>query len=408
MMNWTLPADLLDSVLTLAQRGQQALQAALHSVGWLPEVHGQPAWPWAQRLAAEVLAQESHLARQATTLLACVLGLGVLALLALRWRWARWALVPALLVVALAAPWPALALLQAPAVPTSWHRSPTGFTVQSITQGAHIYQQQCVRCHGADGKGEGPDAASLPMWPPTLNGSLLWKRLEGELFWRVRHGMQSAAGVQTMPAFAHLTDEQVWQVLDYLQAHAAGQLLRDTGAWAQPVRIPQAQVHCRNTGATSVRQLQGQRLRVVLGGGEAALPPDDPRLVTLWAPAQPVSSRSAADIAECTIKEPQALPVLAWVLGQTAEAGQDGQDLLQAVQGAQLLADRNGWLRARSAPGRGGWSEDDLVCRSSAPGRAAPAPGAAPAAPTADGLESLIRRMDSEPVRLRRGGYPHG
>ena len=244
-MAWTVPADWLDTVLALAQRSQQALQAALHAVGWLPDVHGQPAWPWAQRLAAEVLAQEPQLARQTAVLLTCVLGLDVLALLALRWRWARWALAPALLVVAAAAPWPALSLLQAPAVPTSWHRSPTGFTVQSILQGAHIYQQQCVRCHGADGRGEGPEAASLPMWPPTLNGSLLWKRLEGELFWRVRHGMRSAEGVQTMPAFADLTDEQVWQVLDYLQAHAAGQQLRDTGAWAQPVRMPQARVHCQ-------------------------------------------------------------------------------------------------------------------------------------------------------------------
>ncbi|WP_240456929.1 cytochrome c [Acidovorax sp. 1608163] len=403
MMAWTLPADLLDALLALAQRSQQALQAALHAVGWLPDVHGQPAWPWAQRLAAEVLAQEPQLARQATALLACVLGLGVLALLALRWRWARWALAPALLVVAVAAPWPALALLQAPAVPTSWHRSPTGFTVQSITQGAHIYQQQCVRCHGADGKGEGPDAAGLPMWPPTLNGSLLWKRLEGELFWRVRHGMHSAAGVQTMPAFAHLTDEQVWQVLDYLQAHAAGQLLRDTGAWAPPVRMPQARVHCRNTGATSVRQLQGQRLRVVLGGTAAALPPDDPRLLTLWVPAQAVAAGDPADRAECTVQEPDALPVLAWVLGQAA----DGDQGLQDAQGAQMLADRNGWLRARALPGQGGWSEDDLVCRAAAPANAATARSAASTPPAADGLEALIRRMDAEPVRLRRGGFPH-
>jgi mono/diheme cytochrome c family protein len=372
-------------------------------VGWLPEVHGQPAWPWAHRLAAEVLAQEPQLARQATALLACVLGLGVLALLALRWRWARWALAPALFVVATAAPWSALALLQAPAVPTSWHHSPTGFTVQSIAQGAHIYQQQCVRCHGADGKGEGPDAARLPMWPPTLNGSLLWKRLEGELFWRVRHGMHSAAGVQTMPAFGDLSDAQVWQVLDYLQAHAAGQLLRDTGAWAQPVRMPQAAVHCRNAASTSVRQLQGQRLRVVLGGGVDALPPDDPRLLTLWVPGQADAAGivgGAADRAECTVQDPQALPVLTWVLGQVADDG-------KGPQGTQMLVDRNGWLRARAAPGQGGWSEDDLVCRASVPSNAPATRLAASAPPAADGLEALIRRMDAEPVRPRRGGFPH-
>lgn len=398
-MAWTVPADWLDTVLALAQRSQQALQAALHAVGWLPDVHGQPAWPWAQRLAAEVLAQEPQLARQTAVLLACVLGLGLLALLALRWRWARWALAPALLLVVTAAPWSVLVLLQAPAMPTSWHRSPTGFTVQSITQGAHIYQQQCVRCHGVDGKGEGPDAARLPMWPPNLNGSLLWKRLEGELFWRVRRGMQSAAGVQTMPAFADLTDEQVWQVLDYLQAHAAGQLLRDTGAWAQPVRMPQARVHCRNTGATSVRQLQGQRLRVVLGGNEDTLPPDDPRLVTLWVPAQAVAG-DPADRAECVVQDPQALPVLAWVLGQAADDS-------KGPQGSQMLVDRNGWLRARAAPGQGGWSEDDLVCRASVSANSMLTRPAASAQPGADGLEVLIRRMDAERVRPRRGGFPH-
>lgn len=404
-MAWNMPGEWLDTVLALGQRSPQILQSALHALGWLPDVHGQPAWPWAQRLAAEVLAQEPQLVRQATALLACVVGLGVLALLALRRRRARWALAPASLATALAAPWSALTLLQAPAVPTSWHRSTTGFSVQSIAQGAHIYQRHCARCHGADGKGEGPDAAHLPMWPPTLNGSLLWKRLEGELFWRVRHGMQSAAGVQTMPASDDLTDDQVWQVLDYLQAHAAGQLLRDTGAWSQPVRMPQGRVHCRNTGTTSVRQLQGQRLRVVLGGTAAALPQDDPRLVTLWVPGQPVTGQGDTDIAECMLEEPMALPVLAWLLGRTVD--DTGQDSLQGVQGAQLLADRSGWLRARSVPGQGGWSEDDLVCRSSAPNRST-ALRSAPAAPGADGLGSLIHRMDTEPVRLRRGGFPHG
>ena len=61
-------------------------------------------------------------------------------------------------------------------------------------RGQAVYQQQCLRCHGADGKGEGVDAPHLPMWPPTLNGSLLWKRLDGELFWRIRHGLQARDG----------------------------------------------------------------------------------------------------------------------------------------------------------------------------------------------------------------------
>jgi hypothetical protein len=169
--------------------------------------------------------------------------------------------------------------------------------------------------------------------------------------------------------------------------------------------MPQARVLCRNTGTTSVRQLQGQRLRVVLGGSVDALPSDDPRLVTLWVPAQAVAGGSAehtdpADRAECVVQDPQALPVLAWVLGQAADDG-------KGPQGTQMLVDRNGWLRARSAPGQGGWSEDDLVCRASAPSNATATRLAASALPAADGLEALIRRMDAETVRPRRGGFPH-
>ena len=71
------------------------------------------------------------------------------------------------------------------------------------------------------------------------------------------------------------------------------------------------------------------------------------------------------------------------------------------LPGYQVLVDRQGWLRAVGKPGQAGWSEDDLVCRVGA------APQARSALPAADGLDGLIRRMDGEPVRLLRGGFPH-
>jgi len=81
------------------------------------------------------------------------------------------------------------------------------------------------------------------------------------------------------------------------------------------------------------------------------------------------------------------------------------------LPGYQLIVDRAGWLRARGSPGQAAWSEDDLVCRSSVtapPVDVSPASrGGKAAAPAADGLQALIRRMDAEPVRLLRGGFPH-
>ena len=59
-----------------------------------------------------------------------------------------------------------------------------------------LYTQHCASCHGATGRGDGPQAerevAQGGVWPPMLVGGLLGKRLEGELLWRARHGWSEA------------------------------------------------------------------------------------------------------------------------------------------------------------------------------------------------------------------------
>ena len=395
-----MSAQALNFLLEGLQAAQLALRALLHALGLAPLLHGQPAWPFAWRLAGEMLLMDGGHARRVAATLICLAGAALLMLLALLWRRARrwlWASAAAALLLA---PWPQASLLFTPAVPTSFHVSQGGFSAQGIVRGQALYAQHCLRCHGADGRGEGPDAPGLSMWPPTLNGSLLWKRLEGELFWRVRHGMQGRDGRPSMPSLAApLSDAQVWELLDFLQAQAAGQMFKESGAWAAPVRLPDGPVRCLRGQRPTARSLTGQRLRVVMAQTGAALPADDPRLVTLQLPAAPniANTANAANAAntgpdpECRMDDPAASASLSLVLGVAPEK----------LPGYQLLVDRQGWLRAVSQPGQAGWSESDLVCRSG------PAPQARPAAPAADGLDALIRRMDAEPVRLLRGGFPH-
>ncbi|MCP2936788.1 c-type cytochrome, partial [Salmonella enterica subsp. enterica serovar Typhimurium] len=84
--------------------------------------------------------------------------------------------------------------------------------------------QHCAACHGDDGRGEGPLAATLPRWPPTLVSPLLARRADGELFWHIADGMRDGNGSLAMPAFAGvLADEEIWAVLDYAKALAAGE-----------------------------------------------------------------------------------------------------------------------------------------------------------------------------------------
>ncbi|MBB6561550.1 mono/diheme cytochrome c family protein [Acidovorax soli] len=388
--------DLLNGLLEGLHAAQQGLRALLHALGWAPDVHGQPSWPLAHRIAAEMLVVDAGHARRVLGALACTGAALVLLALALPWRRARWPLAALAATVLVLAPWPPAHLLLAPAVPTSLHQSPTGFRAAGIVRGQAIYQQHCVRCHGTDGRGEGPDAPQLVQWPPNLNGALLWKRLDGELFWRVREGMHNRAGVPTMPGTgAALSDQQIWEVLDYLQAHAAGQMLRESGTWDRPVRLPGMALDCRQGRSRQSRDLVGQRVRVAVAGPGVAPVADDPRLVTLVAGTLPPGADP-----ECMPQgDAQAVEqALGLVLGIPAAE----------LPGYQLIVDRSGWLRARGQPGQAAWSEDDLVCRSTTVPRAPlDGPVAASGTPQGDGLEALIRRMDAEPVRLTRGGFPH-
>ncbi len=79
-------------------------------------------------------------------------------------------------------------------------------------------------CHGTDGRGTGPAAASLPHAPADLTNH--YHRAPGDgdtyLFWRVSEGGQVEpfrSMQSTMPAFkTTLTDDQRWDVLAYVHA----------------------------------------------------------------------------------------------------------------------------------------------------------------------------------------------
>lgn len=379
----------LNPLLDALQWTQLGLLQLLHAVGLAGDAHGQPAWPWAWRLAGENLRTDLGQARRlALTLALAALAL-LLALAAAAWRRRRLPLLVAAGAPLLAAPWPAAEVLWAAAQPTSFHQAPAGgFSAASIARGQQLYAQHCAACHGADGRGHGPLAAQQPVWPPDLAGPLLWRRADGDLLGHLLAGMRDPrSGRPTMPAFGGLLgDGDAWALIDFMKAQGAGQSLRVAGAWLQPVRLPEMTVRCGAQAPRPLASWQGQRLRLVTQDGAAPLPLEDPRLVTivLRAPGGP-------DTAGCVADSSEAWQALALIAGLPAP---------QRLAGTQFIADRAHWLRARTAPGAAGWTDDDLLCR------AGPAPRPE-APPTQDGLGSLIARMDAEPVRLVKGGLVH-
>lgn len=370
----------------------------LHRLGLVGLHDGQPAWPWSRRLSGENLLIDLGQARALLISLGVLLALAVLLVAAWRWQRLRWPAALATLLALWATPWPAAQVLLVPAQASSFHQPALPWSDQAIQAGAQHYAQHCVQCHGVRGDGHGPLAAQQRVWPPNFAGPLLWQRADGDVFAHVRQGMVGRQGQPTMPGFAQqLSVPETWQLLHYLRALAAGQVLRATGEWAQAVALPDMQLRCSAHNKTSVRDWQGQPLRWVVGTGQEVLP--DPRVVTIWLPADEHNAlQQLPPAVDCLVTSQQAArQTLALLLGQqalsaTPELGQ-----------VQLLADRHGWLRARNGAGGSAWSEDDLICRT----QPTAAPEGASAALAQDGLGRLLRLMDATPVRFVKGGRLH-
>jgi len=117
----------------------------------------------------------------------------------------------------------------------------------AIDRGRRLYQTYCMVCHGTDGRGAGPAAASLPHAPADLTNH--YHRAPGDgdayLFWRVSEGGQVEpfrSMQSTMPAFkTTLTDDQRWDVLAYVHAEFHGGACGDPSparAWSSRWCLP--------------------------------------------------------------------------------------------------------------------------------------------------------------------------
>ncbi len=409
----------LNALLQALQFVQSAWLSTLYALGITDDSHGAPAWPWDVRIAGENLVIDVALARQFAWMLAAIAFALACVLLALFWRRAwRWLLVAGVGALAVA-PWPSPSLWLTVAVPTSFHASPTGFTVESIARGARVYAAQCAACHGADGRGEGPLAATLHRWPPTMASALLSRRADGELFWHVLYGMRDDQGV-TMPGFsARLSDREIWAALDYMRVLSASAGMAAGGSWPVPIALPSLPVKCATAPSRDIAAWRGnQRVRVV--AVDAAHPPpfEDPRFLTLLIERNGLPPREASGIrkvvsqrsdrsdrapsanvttlfgarADCVADSPDAWPVFAQIAGVAASS----------LAGTEWLADRDGWLRALAPAGRRGWADGGLMCTTSTA-----ASDGAPAALRADPLTATLRQMDDDPVRFVKGGFVH-
>ena len=81
--------------------------------------------------------------------------------------------------------------------------------------GQHVYQQQCLRCHGANLDGNGPDSQDLIVQPANLRSIISRSKTDWELLVAISNGVLFSP----MHSFrGKLTDEQMLDVLSYIRA----------------------------------------------------------------------------------------------------------------------------------------------------------------------------------------------
>ncbi len=84
---------------------------------------------------------------------------------------------------------------------------------QRIANGAAIYREHCVQCHGAPGVP--PEAFSLGLLPAPANMVAAAREWEApELYWIIRHGIKMSG----MPAWEYrLSDDEIWDTVAFVQ-----------------------------------------------------------------------------------------------------------------------------------------------------------------------------------------------
>lgn len=114
----------------------------------------------------------------------------------------------------------ALPPLTIQAYPETYRRSPVPFDAISIANGAALYAQHCVECHGHQGMGNGIKSRTLSTkLPDLLTEPHTAEHTPGDFYNWITYGMVNT----DMPGYAEkLSDEERWDLVNYVHALSRG------------------------------------------------------------------------------------------------------------------------------------------------------------------------------------------
>jgi mono/diheme cytochrome c family protein len=94
-------------------------------------------------------------------------------------------------------------------------KNPLATNENSIAEGKTLYGQECLICHGPEGKGDGRVARILDVSPADLSDTKMWQQTDGALCWKISEGKVP------MPSFRmRFSRHEVWLLVNYVRTLA--------------------------------------------------------------------------------------------------------------------------------------------------------------------------------------------
>ena len=96
-------------------------------------------------------------------------------------------------------------------------KSPLASSPDVVAKGKALFGANCAKCHGPDGKGDGPDSDHAADLTDEYRTDI---NPEGVLFYKVwkGHAIQLRNRIDDMPAFEGvLTRDEVWAIVEHLK-----------------------------------------------------------------------------------------------------------------------------------------------------------------------------------------------
>lgn len=288
--------------------------------------------------------------------------------LARRVRRAGWA-AAGLMIVAAALALPALSV---DAYRDTYRSSNVPYQTISVTAGMGLFAMHCASCHGAGGHGDGPLAKNLPLPPADLTAPHTALHTAGDLFWWLTHG--KPPGV--MPGFAaQLTEEDRWDLINFLRTLSAGYQARILGARIVPERPWLGAVDFAFTSqrgeSSTLKDFRGRNAVLLVF---FSLPASQARLEQLAAAypglrgagaeviAVPVAGTTPQDAPFTLVVEGAGETARAYALLRRTLSNPDPHDSSPAPSHMEMLVDRFGYVRGRWRPDEGeGWENIALL-----------------------------------------------